>query len=478
MFSNDVHRTESGHGVGTTHASPRTLSLALRLTLWYTLAAFLLVLATSGFLYFGLVRILDEEDDQFLIEKLRAVQRVLQNDPVTDAAVRQEVTAGGADRHAGRLYARVVLAFADSAIIETPGMSDFLPVQLFDRDDSETAWNELGTDGRPVRLHSVQTSRGDHIHIGMDRSGDDEVLEHFRKRLSYALGLSLFFAAGGGLWIARRGLRPLADMSAVARKIGPSHLGERIDLSRRPAEVTSLAETFNLMLDRLEDAFSRLGRFTADIAHELRTPVNALRSEVEITLGRPRSEDEYRIVLASCLDECDRLTRLINSLLLLARAEDPRRELVTDTVDVDDELRIALEFYEPSASEQGIHLRLQSEGDLRIQADRTLVQQAIGNLVSNALAHTPSGGIVTLFGSRAGSQIRFGVRDTGGGIAPEHLTHIFERFYRTPNGKVGGMGLGLAIVHAVARLHGGSVEASSDPDRETTVTLTLPAHLE
>jgi two-component system heavy metal sensor histidine kinase CusS len=232
------------------------------------------------------------------------------------------------------------------------------------------------------------------------------------------------------------------------------------------------------MLDRLEDAFSRLGRFTADIAHELRTPVNALRSEVEVTLGRPRSEEEYRSALGSFLDECDRLTRLINSLLLLARAADPRRELVTDTVDVTAELKIALEFYEAAASEKGVELRVRAEGDLRIQADRTLVQQAIGNLVSNALPHTPSGGSVTLFGSRTGDEVRFGVSDTGGGVAPEHLPRVFERFYRPPTEKPGGMGLGLAIVEAIARLHGGAVRAESEPGRGMTVTLHLPAHPE
>lgn len=455
----------------------RPLSLAVRLTLWYAAAAFLLVVVATGFLYLGLVETLDREDDEFLIEKARAVMRVLQSQPGKLDALQQEVTAGGGDKEAGRVFARVILASGES--VETPGLSSWLPRQSFPqrvRNETVRSIEGAGLDRRPVRLRVHWTDQGDTVHIAMDRSGDREVLEHFRRRLSYILGLSLIAAVAGGYWIARRGLRPIAEVTETVRRIRPTHLTERVEASGRPTEVRELAETFNLMLDRLESAFSRLGRFAADIAHELRTPLNNLRTEVDVSLGRARSTEEYQATLASCLEECDQLTRLVDSLLFLARAEDPRQELVTETVNIAAELRTVHDFYEPSALEAGVALELDVQNDLPIRASRTLIHQAIGNLVANALAHTPRGGRVTLFGEQSGGEVRFGVRDTGVGIPADQIPLVFERFFRgaTSRRDSGGMGLGLAIVKAIADLHRGHISASSSPGQETVFTLTIP----
>jgi two-component system heavy metal sensor histidine kinase CusS len=313
----------------------------------------------------------------------------------------------------------------------------------------------------------------------MDTSHDDELLEDYRRQLSYVLGLSLLAAAAGGYWLARRGLRPIAEVTATARRIGPAHLGERIGTAGLPAEVRDLADTFNHMLDRLADAFARLGRFSADIAHELRTPVNNLRAEAEVALGRPRTPDEYREVLGSCLEECGRLTRLIDSLLFLARAEDPKTELVTAEVDAAAELRAVREFFDPAAAEAGVRLEVEAAPGLSLRADRTLLQQAVGNLVANALAHTPPGGTVTLFAAADGAGVRVGVRDTGPGIAAEHLPYVFDRFYRADAARSAGrdrVGLGLAIVKGIAELHGGTASVASPPGKGTTVTLQFPAN--
>jgi two-component system heavy metal sensor histidine kinase CusS len=208
----------------------------------------------------------------------------------------------------------------------------------------------------------------------------------------------------------------------------------------------------------------------------LRTPVNALRGEVEVALGRPRSGDEYRNVLGSCLEECGRLGRLIDSLLFLARAENPKTVLATEPVDVGRELVVVREFFEPAAAESGVALATEVEPDLVVPADRTLFQRAIGNLVTNALAHTPVGGTVTLRAARVAGAVRVEVVDTGEGIAHEHLPYLFDRFYRADPARSGGarVGLGLAIVKGVAELHGGAATVASAPGRGTTVTLTFP----
>jgi two-component system heavy metal sensor histidine kinase CusS len=230
------------------------------------------------------------------------------------------------------------------------------------------------------------------------------------------------------------------------------------------------------MLDRLEESFARLGRFSADIAHELRTPVHALRGEVEVALGRARSPEEYREVLGSCLEECVRLSGLIERLLFLARAEDPTTQINRERVDVGRELAAVQEFYEPAAADAGVRLSLDVPKPVAANLDRALWQRAVGNLVENALAFTPSGGSVSLSATPEGDGVRVTVADTGCGVPAADLPRLFDRFYRAdPARSSRGVGLGLSIVRTVAGLHGGTVEVASVVGQGTRVTLHFPA---
>ena len=232
------------------------------------------------------------------------------------------------------------------------------------------------------------------------------------------------------------------------------------------------------MLDRLEESFGRLAQFSADIAHELRTPVNNLRGEAEVTLSRPRSVEEYRDVLGSNLEECVRLSRMIDSLLFLARAENPRTQIEKEPLSVGRELTAVQAFYEASAAEAGVRLAVAECGEMIVVANRPLLQRAVGNLVANALAHTPPGGTVALSAMSAEGMIRIEVLDTGCGIPAEHVPRLFDRFYRVDRARssaTGGVGLGLAIVKGIAELHGGSVTLTSGVGRGTCITLQLPA---
>src|SRR5207245_164854 len=169
-------------------------------------------------------------------------------------------------------------------------------------------------------------------------------------------------------------------------------LDERIETHELPAELSALAETFNEMLHRLGEAFGRLSRFSADIAHELRTPIQNLQSQAEVGLRRSRSLDEYRGILESNIEECHRLSRMIETLLFLARAESPSLQIARDPLDVGRELAAVMEFFEAAATEAGVTLRLSCPPAIRVELDRTLFQRAVGNLLSNALSHTPAGG--------------------------------------------------------------------------------------
>ena len=469
-------------------ARGRVWSIAVRLAVWYTAATFVLVAVATGLLYWVLVSNVDREDDQFLVDTIQIMRALIRERPNDIDALRQEVDWEGNARQYTRVYLRVVDE-SGRLIIETPGATPIIgrhdivaagpaeepgpglevtspagtPYRLL------AAWAPLGPDGRNQRL----------IQIAMDRTTERQLLREYRDRLWAVLVLALVASAVVGYTIARRGMAPVAAIGDTARRIGSSTLDARIPTDGLPGELSSLATTFNDMLDRLEDAFTRLSSLSADLAHELRTPINNLRGEIEVALGKPRTAAAYEDTLASVLEESSRLAQMIDSLMFMARAENPETKIVRTSVDVRRELRAVCEFYEPSAAEAGIALRVVDDRRDAVSAsfDRTLFQRAIGNLILNAVTHTRAGGEVYLAATRVDGGVRVSVRDTGCGIAPEHLMRVSDRFYRVDpsrSPRSGGLGLGLSIVGSIMKVHGGSMEVASQPNEGTTVSLLFP----
>ena len=314
------------------------------------------------------------------------------------------------------------------------------------------------------------------IQAGLDRT-EAELFSGYQRRMVIVLGAALLLSAVAGYRIARHGLRPVEEIAAKARRIRSTTLDERIETTGLPAELHSLAGTFNEMLDRLQESFGRLAQFSADIAHELRTPLTNLRGEAEVALGRARSPEEYREAIGSCLEECERLSHLVDTLLFLARAERVPASLDRERVDVVQELQRAREFYDAAATGGGVVLDISTDQTIAADLNRTLFQRALGNLVTNALNHTPNGGEVTLRASLDNGALRVEVADTGCGIPPEDLPRVFDRFFRVDRARSsadGGAGLGLAIVKSIVALHGGSVQIASEVGRGTRVTLNIP----
>jgi two-component system heavy metal sensor histidine kinase CusS len=312
-----------------------------------------------------------------------------------------------------------------------------------------------------------------------DVSQEEALLARYRSWFgAIMLGAFVIFPAAG-YQIARRGIRPVEDMATTARHISSTNLRERILTAGYPVELASLADTFNEMLDRLEESFERIARFSADIAHDLRTPVNNIRGEAEVALARARTVDEYRDRLESCLEETVRLSDLIGALLFLARAESPLAHPHRVPVDVGELLAGVREYYDASAVEAGISLTTASIVEpIFAKLDRTLIQRAVGNLIANAVAHTPPGGSVTLRANADATTIRIDVSDTGEGIPQDALPKVFERFYRVDKSRSqasGGTGLGLSIVQSIMALHSGRVEIASKLGHGTRVTLYIPA---
>lgn len=462
------------------------VSLASRLSAWYAGSAFVLLLIVIGFLYWTLVRSFDRENDQYLAEKLTILQTLLRDRTGQLATVQWEVEGESQARPSLRVLSRV-LSETGQVVNETSGMSRELPQKLLA--DAALSHSEVpraievrSADGRTFRALAAQVSTTSlpskyTVQVAVDLTYQQDLLADYRHQLWLVLSIGLFLSIVVGHRIARRGLRPLREIAGAIGRTRSTTLDERVSLTGLPSELRDVASTFNEMLDRLGDSFSRLSRFSSDIAHELRTPLNNLLGEVEVALTKTRSPQEYSELLGSLSEECQQLSRLIDSLLFLARAEHPETQIHRDDVDVFRELSIVREFYEAAASDAGVRLELRTEGTVHARLDRTLLQRAVGNLVQNAIAHTPAGGDVMLTAHSDPTGVVVSVADSGIGITPDHLSHVFERFYRVDPARskhTGGVGLGLAIVQSIAKLHEGRIEMESVPGKGTRASLIFP----
>jgi two-component system heavy metal sensor histidine kinase CusS len=464
--------------------------LAFRLTAGYALAGLLLVFCATASLYLVLLTELEKSTDLFLADKLHVVDTLLRQRPDDWDALREEVELESEARRYEHFYIRL-LDERNTPLLTTPGMAEQLDLAQFvsrTRSRPDRSIPMKGRNGQAFRVTSAAAAVGSPpthtytIQIAIDVSQKEKFLSRYRRWFwAVLLGAFAIFPLVG-YRIARHGIRPVEAMAATAGRISSTNLRERILAEGYPFELASLAGTFNKMLDRLEESFERISRFSADIAHDLRTPVNNIRGEAEVALARARSIDQYRDVLESCLEEGVRLSDLIGDLLFLARAESPLTHLNRERVDVAELLGGMREYYEASAADRGISLTTDVGAEPVIaELDRTLVQRAVGNLVSNAVAHTPPGGSVVLATNAEAATIRIEVSDTGAGIPPEALPRVFDRFFRVDQSRSqasGGTGLGLAIVQSIMLLHSGKVEIASQLGQGTRVTLRMPVSVQ
>jgi two-component system heavy metal sensor histidine kinase CusS len=274
--------------------------------------------------------------------------------------------------------------------------------------------------------------------------------------------------------VTRRGLQPLTDMTQLLARIGPTHMKERLAPADWPRELQPLANAFDDMLNRLDDSFTRLSQFSADLAHELRTPIANMLGEAQVALTRDRTLAEYRATVESTIAECERLSRIVDNLLFVARVDAAREPIARKRFDAGAAVEKITAFYQAIADDH--HVAISCRGEGQIYADSDLFERALANLLDNALRFTPQNGSIEIALSEHDAAFVVAVSDTGRGIAPEHLPRVFDRFYRAESSRGSdGAGLGLALVKSIMDLHGGSASIESKVGRGTTVTLTFPA---
>jgi heavy metal sensor kinase len=266
-------------------------------------------------------------------------------------------------------------------------------------------------------------------------------------------------------------------MVHTADQITATRLDQRIEVANTSDELGRLARTLNGMIARLERSFEEIRRFTADAAHELRTPIAVLRTEAEVALKLPREPQHYRAVLEDQLEELERLSRLAERLLFLCRGDAGLVPIARQPVDLRKVVENVAEHMRVVADERGVALLAERLSECTVSADEDQIRRLLFNLVDNAIKFTPAKGSVRIDITRGDTEARIVVADTGIGIAPEHLPHVFQRFYRVDPAResdAGGTGLGLAISRAIAEAHGGSISIESTVGKGTRVTLTLP----
>jgi two-component system, OmpR family, heavy metal sensor histidine kinase CusS len=444
----------------------RARSITLRLTLLFSIASAVVLLLVGAVIGRQVEDHFEELDLEILRGRLELVRHSLAGGHAAHA--QPMVGARFPGLAAGEERSFVVVAAPDGRLLSaTPGVI-FPPALLAtpggDRVRS-TTWKHAG---RHYRGIAAQLGSEDGVPdpltvaVAIDIELHGAFLSLFRKSLALAVFAGIGLTALLGWFAARRGLTPVREIARMAQATSASHLGGRLSLQSVPSELIGLATAFNDMLARLEDSFRRLSDFSSDLAHELRTPISNVMTQMQVAVSKARSAEEYREVLYSALEEHERLARMTSDMLYLAKADRGLVVPTRETVDLWAEVRALFAYYEAYGDEQGVGLALTGAGT--VCGDRLMLRRAVSNLLSNAIRHTARGGVVSVvIGSASSGAIELSVENPGLPIAPEHLPRLFDRFYQVDSSRQRGgegAGLGLAITQSIVESHQATIQVA------------------
>lgn len=449
---------------------PQTLSL--RLALMFALVGVLLLGALGFFLYQSLQREIAWRDDQALLGRLQRMQALLDDAASIEALRRRpqlyENMLGNRDNLLWIVDARgQPLIEVNPPALPLPNLPPAAAPRLADAPGAATlrlAWLDVPRPGGALRLIA-----------GKLASEREQMLAAYRLKIGLALGVGALLAFALGALVSQRGLRPVRQLARQAASIDTQHLHLRLQGFAEVGELSALSQALNQMLDRLEQGFAQLSRFSEDLAHEMRTPLSNLMGQTQQALRHSRSIEDYQNLLVSNQEDYERLARMIDSMLFLARTEQPKAAIQREAVDLQALGEQLCDYFEGMAQERDITLLNQASGQLA--AEPQLLRRALANLLANALRHATPHSSVTLGSTRTATGVTLSVHNLGEPIGAQHLPHLFERFYRCdPSRHQPGDsgGLGLAIVRSIMQAHGGQVSVSSDAEG-TTFRLHFPA---
>jgi heavy metal sensor kinase len=455
-----------------------------RLTLWYValLAVVLLVfLVGTGFLHFLQMRV---ELGHYAVQDVETVEGLLYFRPDGTLELREDYhNHPESKRVLERLLevrspAGAVLYRNDRLAGRSLGGDPFPG----EGEGGYSVRSERLADGTRVRMVSRRHSIDGHPTLLRLAYSEEPIFAHRNEMLLaalLALPVTLALAGLAGYVLARRALAPLEEMTRRAEGISSEHLNQRLPVDNPEDEIGQLAQVVNRTLERLEQSFQQLRRFTSDASHELRTPLASLRSVGEVRLQKDAGRDEYRDTIGSMLEEVNRLTRLVDSLLTISRADSGAIQLHPSVFRLLDLAREATALFEVLMEEKSQKLALTGDADITVRGDRLFLRQALVNIVHNAVKCSPPGGTIAIDVRQEGAgRVIVEVRDSGPGIAAEHAGKVFDRFYRVDESRSraeGGAGLGLAIAKWAVEAHGGGIRLRSAPGEGSTFAVWLPA---
>ncbi|MCI0606394.1 ATP-binding protein [bacterium] len=456
----------------------RAFSIRIRLAVWY-FAVLAVTFCVFSLLAFEEMRrsILSAVDDE-LSGRAKSFEKMLnaQGTRSSRNLIQEELT-----RHAGN----DLIQISDKAgdwVYRSPVMLRYESSLPKDRQQAQLVTIEA--EGEPLRVLNTNIRIGQEtyrVQLAEPIRGYENAIKRFGLVMLLTLPVLLLVASLGGYWVSRRALEPVDRITKAAVAITAQSLSRRLEVPDPNDELRRLTETLNAMLDRLERAFKRVTRFTADASHELRTPLAYMRMMAEVSLHRPRLEEEYRDILSSIVDEIKATTDLVERLLFLARA-DAGSELEKTQLDLSEIAFEASTEAEIMAKAKQIDFRSQMKRvPLWINGDRESLKRLCLILIDNAIKYTPAGGEVNLALKMVENSARLEIQDTGIGIAASDLPHIFERFYRAHKARTrefGGAGLGLAIGRYIAEAHGGKIEVTSTPGQGSIFRFLVPLKTE
>ncbi len=463
-----------------------TKSLRFRMTLWYAglLGAALLMFGAT--VYLRLERHLDEQMKESLIRQARTIgDEVLVNVAArgTQFAV-TEIDESYEPEVNGR-YIRVTRQ--DGSILyrsNTPRDGSFDPSLVpaatgNDRDGYKSRFVSVGNRRLIIQGSRYDTAKGERFLIETGAPYEVIAAQLRSVRLALAFGIPVFLvvAAAGGLILVRHSLQPLRAITEQAERISSENISQRLPVARTGDEVERLSLSLNRMIERLEESIHHISRFSADVAHELRTPLTILRGELETMAAQGSRDVESLEMIGNSLEEIDRLSRIVDQLLIISRLDAGQAGMDRSRVNLAELATSTAEQMRLLADERGIVIRYSMEDKVTVLGDRLRLRQILVNLLDNAIKYTPEQGSVEVIVRAEAGKALLGVSDNGIGIAPEELPFIFDRFYRTDKARTratGGTGLGLSIVKAIAAAHDGKVSITSCEGQGTTLWVELP----
>jgi len=447
----------------------------VRLTAWYTLILLTLSLLVCLFCYFRLQHLLLKQVDKILIDETHEfIDDITGSDDMAAGCRRFEedvkrrkyyqIEFRVLDRDGRTVYATAQAFRLPPAV---PAAQTFLTERLEGRRSRYRVYQRPFTAGSQDLLLQIATTT----------RPDTELLERFYENVLWALPLIMAVSILCGMFAARTPCRIIRNIAGIAGTITSDNLHQRLPVPQARDEVRALTETINGMIERLERSFTELRRFTADVSHELRNPLFALRGTMEVALSRQRDAAEYSETISECLEKIDFLIRMVNNLFLISRFETGKISLEAQAVNLADAVQDIVDFYAPTAQERGVELSIIRQDTAVVPADKTRLLQLLSNLLDNAMKFTPAGGSVRISIAQERAAIHLAVTDSGIGIPEQDMPHVFERLYQVDAARSGerhGAGLGLQICKRIAEAHGWTIAVSRNEGPGVTFSVTIP----